>query len=261
MYEIFIKQTAKTRRRCFVKKSFYIHAAKVKRVLTLKNSNLTNMTEMIITADGSHTLFVPELEEHYHSINGAMQESLHIFINNGFETSAANPVNIMEIGFGAGLNAFLTAIKAEEQNRKVFYTTIEKYPLPKTITDALNYETQHGNNSGLLKQIHNAPWNCYCEITQYFTIRKIEADATKTIPEGKYDIIYFDAFAPNKQPEMWTKEMFEKISASTLKSGVFVTYSAKGEVKRNLTSCGFNVELLHGPTGKRHIIRAVKKDN
>ena len=213
------------------------------------------MTEIVITADGSHTLYVPELEEHYHSINGAIQESLHVFISNGFETTAVNPVNILEIGFGTGLNAFLTALKAEERNRKVFYTTIEKYPLPQAVTDVLNYET---NNCGLFKQIHNAPWNCYCEITQYFTIRKIEADAAKTIPEGKYDIIYFDAFAPNKQPEMWTKEIFKKISSFTSKSGMFVTYSAKGEVKRSLKSCGFNVELLPGPKGKRHIIRAVK---
>ena len=217
---------------------------------------IQNKAEIIITADGSHTLYVPELEEHYHSINGAIEESLHIFINNGFEITDVNPVNVLEIGFGTGLNAFLTALKAEERNKKVFYTTIEKYPLPQDVTDVLNYET---NDRGLFKQIHNAPWNCYCDITQHFTIRKIEADATKTIPEEKYNLIYFDAFAPNKQPEMWTREMFEKIFSFTSKSGVFVTYSAKGEVKRDLKSCGFNVELLPGPTGKRHIIRAVKK--
>ena len=220
------------------------------------------MAEIIITADGSHTLFVPEFEEHYHSINGAIQESSHIFINNGFETTVANPINILEIGFGTGLNAFLTAMKAAERNRKVFYTTIEKYPLPQTITDVLNYEAlSKNNNNDLFEQIHRAPWNCCYEITQHFTIKKIEADATKIIPEGKYNLIYFDAFAPNKQPVMWTKEIFEKISSFTLNSGVFVTYSAKGEVKRNLKSCGFNVKLLPGPLGKRHITRAVKKDN
>ena len=220
------------------------------------------MAEIIITTDGSHTLYVPELEEHYHSINGAIQESSHIFINNGFETTVENPINILEIGFGTGLNAFLTAIKAEECNKKVFYTTIEKNPLSQNITDVLNYETlSTNNNNDLFKQIHRASWNCCCEITQHFTIRKIKADATKVIPEGKYNLVYFDAFAPNKQPEMWTKEIFEKIYSFTSNSGVFVTYSAKGEVKRNLISSGFNVNLLPGPHGKRHIIRAIKKDD
>ena len=217
------------------------------------------MAEIIITSDGSHTLYVPEIDEHYHSINGAIQESLHIFIKNGFETIVADNVNILEIGFGTGLNALLTAISAEKNKREVFYTAIEKYPLPQTITDILNYETLlTGAQHGIFRQIHQAPWNCNHKITQCFTIRKIKADAVKNIPEGKYHIIYFDAFAPNKQPEMWTKEIFERISSFTLKSGVLVTYSAKGEVRRNLTSCGFNVSILPGPPGKRHIIRAVK---
>lgn len=217
------------------------------------------MAEIIITSDGSHTLYVADIDEHYHSINGALQESLHIFIKNGFETSTAKHVNILEIGFGTGLNALLTAISAEKNKREVFYTAIEKYPLPQTITDILNYETLvTGAQHGILRQIHQVSWNCNHSITQHFTIRKIKADATKNIPEGKYHVIYFDAFAPNKQPEMWTKEIFEKIFLFTLKSGILVTYSAKGEVKRNLTSCGFNVAVLPGPPGKRHIIRAIK---
>jgi len=216
------------------------------------------MAEIITTSDGSHTLYVPEINEHYHSVNGALQESLHIFIKNGFETTTANHVNILEIGFGAGLNALLTAISAEKNKREVFYTAIEKYPLPQTITDVLNYETLLDVQHGLFRQIHNAPWNCYHTITQHFTIGKIAADATKIIPEGKYDIIYFDAFDPNKQPEMWTKEIFEKIYLFTSESGILLTYSAKGEVKRNLKSCGFSVAILPGPPGKRHIVKAVK---
>jgi tRNA U34 5-methylaminomethyl-2-thiouridine-forming methyltransferase MnmC len=219
------------------------------------------MAEIVITSDGSHTLYVPEIDEHYHSINGAIQESLHIFINNGFETTDANPVNILEIGFGTGLNALLTAISAEKNKREVFYTAIEKYPLPQTIIDILNYETLlTGTQQGILGQIHQAPWECNHKITQYFTIRKVKTDAVENIPKGKYHIIYFDAFAPNKQPEMWTKEIFSKIYSFTLKSGILVTYSAKGEVKRNLTSCGFTVAKLPGPAGKRHIIRAVNKN-
>ena len=219
------------------------------------------MAEIITTADGSHTIFVSELDEHYHSVNGAIQESLHVFIKNGFEETEVNPVNILEIGFGTGLNVFLTAIRAEETNREVVYTTIEKYPLSEEITNALNYDVQCCGNSELFRQIHAAPWNCYHKISELFTIRKIEADALEVIPEGKYNLIYFDAFAPSKQPGMWSKEIFEKISLVTLKSGVFVTYSAKGDVKRNLKSCGFDITLLPGPPGKRHIIRAMKKDN
>ena len=206
------------------------------------------------------SLYVPELDEHYHSVNGAIQESLHIFIKNGFEETNANPLNILEVGFGTGLNAFLTAIRAEETNRKVFYTTIEKYPLSKGITDVLNYDIQH-NSRDIFRQIHEVPWNDYHRISQHFILRKIEADAVEIIPEGKYNLIYFDAFAPNKQPEMWNKEIFEKIAAVTLSGGVFITYSAKGEVKRNLKSSGFDVTLLLGPPGKRHITKGIKNDN
>ncbi|MBI5010238.1 MAG: tRNA (5-methylaminomethyl-2-thiouridine)(34)-methyltransferase MnmD [Bacteroidia bacterium] len=223
---------------------------------------MNKMTEIILTADGSHTLYVPEMNEHYHSIHGAIQESQHIFINNGYDFCKADTVNILEIGFGTGLNAFLTALKSCSGIRKVHYTTIEKYPLTQEITSSLNYPGYTGEGTReLFDLIHNSQWNIDVSICNNFIINKIKGDATDSIPKGEYDLIYFDAFGPDKQPEMWTEEVFRRISAFTRENGIFVTYSAKGEVKRNLRGCGFDVTLLPGPPGKRQIIRACKKTN
>jgi len=217
------------------------------------------MTEIILTEDGSHTLFVPELSEHYHSIHGAVQESQFIFINSGLKYTDLSPVRIFEAGFGTGLNAYLTAIESSSANRKIYYTSIEKYPLPSEIIVRLNYSGLFpGTEARLFSNIHSCPWNIPVEITNTFTLTKIEGDLTNAEPEGCYDLIYFDAFGPDKQPQMWTGEVFEKISAITETGGVFVTYSAKGRVQRSLKKAGFNVSLLPGPPGKRQIIRAVK---
>ena len=217
------------------------------------------MNELILTSDGSHTIFVPEINEHYHSIHGAVQESLHIFIKNGLEVSLANPISILEVGFGTGLNALLTAINSSVENREVNYTSVEKYPVDANIIKNLNHHQFAGKKGKeIFFMIHSAPWNSMVSICNNFNLRKIETDFTKEPIQGKYDLIYFDAFGPDKQPEMWTKEIFEKISSLTNKNGIFVTYSAKGEVKRSLIACGFKVTLLPGPPGKRQMIRAVK---
>lgn len=218
------------------------------------------MNQIITTADGSHTIYDAELDEHFHSIHGAVQESEYIFINNGFDVCKADPLNIFEVGFGTGLNALLTAMKSIHGNREVRYTSIEKYPIDRELAVSLNHHKFTGERGKeIFNLIHSSPWNIYVNICKNFSINKINGDFTEiTLPE-KYDLIYFDAFAPDKQPEMWTKEMFELIASVTNTNGVFVTYSAKGEVKRNLRSCGFNVLLLPGPPGKRQIIRAIKK--
>jgi tRNA U34 5-methylaminomethyl-2-thiouridine-forming methyltransferase MnmC len=217
------------------------------------------MFQVISTADGSHTIYVPELNEHYHSVHGAVNESTHIFINNGFETCIADPMFILEIGFGTGLNALLTAIRGKSYDKKIHYTTIEKYPLNNEITTSLNHYKFAGENGAeIFHLIHSAPWNQRTQICKNFYLEKIEDDFTKMHLEGKYDLIYFDAFGPDKQPEMWTKELFSGIASATNKDGILVTYSAKGEVKRNLRACGFEVTLLAGPPGKRQMIRAVK---
>jgi tRNA U34 5-methylaminomethyl-2-thiouridine-forming methyltransferase MnmC len=220
------------------------------------------MTEIILTADGSHTLYVPEMNEHYHSIHGAIQESQFIFINNGYDFCKADPLKILEIGFGTGLNAFLTALKSCSGKKKVHYTSVEKYPLSKEITTSLNYPCFTGEETReLFERIHSSPWNTEVSICYNFIMNKIKGDASDYIPAGEYDLIYFDAFGPDKQPEMWTAEVFKRISAFTRDNGIFVTYSAKGEVKRNLRGSGFTVTLLPGPPGKRQIIRACKNIN
>jgi len=226
-----------------------------------RNANIRNtLNQIITTSDGSHTIFVPELNEHYHSIHGAVQESTFIFINNGFEVCNADPLNIFEVGFGTGLNALLTAIKSRNGAREVNFTSIEKYPVDEDIISSLNHHLFTGEEGKeIYNSIHSAPWNIKVNICKNFNLKKINADFTTETLEGEYDLIYFDAFGPDKQPEMWTKEMFAGIAAITNTDGVFVTYSAKGEVKRNLIYCGFEVTLLPGPPGKRQIIRAVKK--
>ena len=216
------------------------------------------MHQLITTSDGSHTIYVPELNEHYHSIHGAVQESNFIFINTGFERCYANPLRILEVGFGTGLNALLTALKSMSGEREVFYTTIEKYPLDETILSSLNHYLFAGDSGKELSDlIHSAHWNKWVKICKNFNLRKIKGDIDAPF-DGKYDLIYFDAFGPDKQPEMWTTEVFASVAAVTEKGGALVTYSAKGEVKRKLKACGFEVTLLPGPPGKRQIIRAVK---
>jgi len=215
--------------------------------------------QIIKTSDGSDTIFVPEIDEHYHSIHGAIQESTYIFIKNGFEVCKADPLNIFEVGFGTGLNALLTAIRSIPGNKEVNYTAVEKYPLDKKIINSLNYNDYTGENAGnIFHLIHSASWNIKVNICKNFNLEKIETDFTARPPSGRYDLIYFDAFGPDKQPEMWTREIFNWIAAITNKRGILVTYSAKGEVKRNLRACGFDVTLLPGPPGKRQMISAVK---
>jgi tRNA U34 5-methylaminomethyl-2-thiouridine-forming methyltransferase MnmC len=215
--------------------------------------------QLVTTSDGSNTIFVPELGEHYHSIYGAVQESLHIFINAGLACCSANPLNIFEVGFGTGLNVLLSALRNSEEIRKINYTSVEKYPLSEDITKTLNYHLfTNKEGARIFESIHRAKWGVMQKITSNFNLLKIKADITKTSFQGSFDLIYFDAFGPDKQPEMWSKEIFEMIGAMTAVNGIFVTYSSKGDVKRRLKSCGFNVKTIPGPPGKREIIRAVK---
>jgi tRNA U34 5-methylaminomethyl-2-thiouridine-forming methyltransferase MnmC len=217
------------------------------------------LNKIVITSDGSHTIYVPELNEHYHSIHGAVQESILIFIKNGFETCNADPLDIFEVGFGTGLNELLTAMKSMTGERVVNYSSIEKYPLGKETINSLNHHLFAGENGmEIYNSIHQSPWNSWNNICKNFNLNKLSGDFMVEAPAGRYDLIYFDAFGPDKQPEMWTKEMFARIADITKKNGVLVTYSAKGEVKRNLKCCGFEVALLPGPPGKRQMIRAVK---
>ena len=230
-----------------------------KEVRRKKNTENKNLNKIITTGDGSHTILVPELNEHYHSVHGAVQESTFIFINSGFEVCKADPINIFEVGFGTGLNTLLTAVKCKNSSRAVNYTTIEKFPLDLKIIKSLNHHNFAGDKGlEIYNSIHSSPWNDSVNIFENFNLKKIKGDLITDTISGSYDLIYFDAFGPDKQPEMWTITMFEHIAAITNKEGILVTYSAKGEVKRNLRACGFEVTLLPGPPGKREIIRAIK---
>jgi tRNA U34 5-methylaminomethyl-2-thiouridine-forming methyltransferase MnmC len=217
------------------------------------------LNQIITTADGSHTIYVPELNEHYHSIHGAIRESEYVYLKNGFDFCSSDPVHIFEVGFGTGLNALLTAMRCINGKREVFYTSVEKYPLEENVSGLLNYCLFTGKESKkIFDGISSSPWGEMNNIHKNFNLKKIKGDITTDKLSGSFDLIYFDAFGPDKQPEMWTFAIFAKINDITETNGILVTYSAKGDVKRILRSYGFKVNLLPGPLGKRHIIRAIK---
>lgn len=219
--------------------------------------------EFKITGDGSHTLFVPELGEHYHSVFGAIAESRHIFLEAGFKylNRSFEPVDILEIGFGTGLNALLTCIESEVSGRQVKYTTIELNPLEEDIYSVLNFADliDYRDSREIFLRLHQSPWNEWTYLTKLFSLLKINSFLKDYQPaKGTFDLVYFDAFGPDVQPEMWTREVFNKMAFGLKKQGLLVTYSTKGTVKRNLSGAGFSLEKLSGPPGKREILRAVK---
>ena len=214
------------------------------------------------TADGSYTLYVPELDEHYHSVKGALTESQHIFIDMGLKHSSVTSPHILEIGLGTGLNCVLTLLEAKESQRHVHYTGIERYPLNEEIIRKLNYPSIIGKECEEdYFAIHQAPWEEDVCLSPWFTLHKMEGDFTHYSFEQKYDIIYFDAFAPEKQPEMWEQSLFDNLYQVLNEGGILTTYCAKGVVRRMLQTAGFKVERLPGPPGgKREILRATKSN-
>ncbi len=215
---------------------------------------------LITTKDGSHTLFIPRMGEYYHSHYGAISESRHIFIECGFNVlkDKKDSISIFEAGFGTGLNTLLTFIESKKSRLEIYYTAIELYPLKKEIWQKLNYCHFLGEND-FFSRIHMCKWNKQIECSSGFFLHKIQVDLTNTqLPENNFDIVYFDAFAPSYQPELWEKEIFNMIINSLKPGGLLTTYSSKGSVKRVLKECGFEVFKLPGPEGKREIIRARK---
>ena len=220
-------------------------------------------TQIITTDDGSHSLFVPHLNEHYHSTHGAIQESRHVYINAGFSACTHHKINVLEIGFGTGLNAFLTLLETEGTDTAVNYTSLEFYPLDIKTVEQLNYSRhlKDNTNDSIYLKLHTAHWNELIEITPNFSLHKIEVDFSN--PDNLntstlFDVIYFDAFGPDKQPEMWNQQVFDKLYAVCNANALIVTYCAKGSVRRMLQKAGFAVERLPGPPGKREILRGVK---
>ncbi len=210
------------------------------------------------TADGSHTFFVPELDEHYHSTNGALTESKHVFINAGLNQINQPEISVLEIGFGTGLNAILTCLEAKSRNIAVHYTSIELYPIDKTWIKQLNFAGEIGIERAVFDLLHDCEWDKDVPVNSLFTLHKIKGDLTKTRFNRSFDLIYFDAFAPDKQPEMWSSGIFSHLFDQTNYGGILTTYCAKGAVRRMLQAAGYTTERLPGPPGKREMLRARK---
>lgn len=213
-------------------------------------------TNIRLTEDGSHTLFVPELNETYHSSHGAIQEAEHVFLKMGFDACKKDPIYILEVGFGTGLNAFLTLLHAIKEQRKVIYHSIELYPVSLETIHQLNYVDQiNADQREVFQKIHEVSWNESHVIDTDFTLMKIKGNLLDVDLPTSYDVIYFDAFAPNKQEEMWSDEIFQKMYNHTNLNGILTTYCAKGTVKRTIKRVGYELESLPGPPGKREMSR------
>lgn len=220
--------------------------------------------ELFVTADGSHTVVSKQFDAMYHSRNGAIQETNTVFIEAGFKHLINNgfkEISILEIGFGTGLNAFMTYLEAERQGISVHYDTLETYPLSMEDILQLNYSSllHVPTSNSIFLEMHSIPWEMRTPVAPNFYLQKRLLDFLKIEEANQYDLIYFDAFAPEAQPELWDVDMFQKMYAALRKNGVMTTYCAKGIVKRNLKSVGFSLESLPGPPGKREMTRVIKK--
>ncbi|MGB5418942.1 tRNA (5-methylaminomethyl-2-thiouridine)(34)-methyltransferase MnmD [Algibacter sp.] len=225
--------------------------------------------EIIITGDGSTTIQIPEWNEQYHSIHGAIQEAYHVFIKHGLHhfyhseqsEESQKRISILEIGFGTGLNAFITLIEAKKLDLKINYNGVEAYPVSEAEINALNYtqSLKTENSESLFKKLHETPWEEQHQINADFTLIKRQQFFSEIKDSEAHNIIYFDAFGARVQPELWTEAIFEIMYKALKPSGILVTYAAKGSVRRAMQAVGFKVERLPGPPGKREMLRACKE--
>jgi tRNA U34 5-methylaminomethyl-2-thiouridine-forming methyltransferase MnmC len=217
------------------------------------------MPTLIVTKDGSHSLFNEQLNETYHSTHGAIQESVYVFIEKGlreFATGGAHSIRVLEVGFGTGLNALLTYQLGQTSGIDIAYHTLEAFPLDAEIWSQLNYCDSLGMRD-IFNRLHGVSWNESHQFPERFTFRKNNSklEDENLVSQG-YDVVFFDAFAPSRQPDMWTKEILSKVCNAIARNGIFVTYCAKGQLKRDLRELGLVVETLPGPPGKKEMIRA-----
>lgn len=224
--------------------------------------------KLITTEDGSHSLYHEELQETYHSFHGAYRESIHVFMLYGLDSWLARnprkyPIRVFEVGFGTGLNAWLALVWAEQNQIPVLYHTIEPFPLEKEVYSQLNYiEHDHGiwHYHKYFNALHEAPWNEGGPVSEYFNMKKDQV----TLEEAQLypsDVVFFDAFAPSKQPDLWKKEILKKVTDAMRPGAVFTTYCAKGQLKRDLKELGLATETLPGPPGKKEMTRAWKNSD
>jgi tRNA U34 5-methylaminomethyl-2-thiouridine-forming methyltransferase MnmC len=216
--------------------------------------------KIVSTSDGSFSIYLPDFDEHYHSHHGAIQESKHVFMKMGWDATAINKshIDLLEVGFGTGLNAWLVfeALRDTASGKSVHYTSLELYPVSPEHAVQLNFVSE--SDLAEFMRLHEAAWNTSVGINLRFELEKLEVSLQDFQPSRHYNLIFFDAFAPRVQPELWTSEIFQKLFALLQPGGILVTYCAKGEVRRNMIAAGFKVERLPGPPGKREMLRAIK---
>ncbi len=217
-----------------------------------------------LTDDGSHTLYRTDLDENYHSTHGAIQESKHVFIKNGLDYCSTDlrkkKISILEVGFGTGLNCFLSFLYAKNNNISIEYSALEINPLSRDVTDQLNY-CSNNDEKGIFDKMHIVDWDKEIKISDYFRLNKIHQSLQECEFQNSFDLVYFDAFGPRVEEKLWKMEWYSKIRKSLNSHGVFVTYCAKGSVRRDLISSHYDVERLKGPPGKREMIRASISDS
>jgi tRNA U34 5-methylaminomethyl-2-thiouridine-forming methyltransferase MnmC len=221
--------------------------------------------KIIETGDGSTSIYNEELKETYHSRHGAIAEANHVFLKMGLEALLPNysHIDILEIGFGTGLNAWLTSIRALKEKCTIDYCGIEAYPLSKEHFDSLNYKSfaKNAGEKDQLSLIQSCDWEITKVINDQFSLEKRKQFIVNIRDKETFDLIYFDAFGPNIQPDLWTLEIFQSMFKSLRPKGRLVTYSAKGDVRRAMLAAGFKVEKVPGPPGKREMLIAVKDEN
>ena len=216
--------------------------------------------EIRITQDGSTTIYLPDWEENYHSKHGAIQEAQHVFIKNGLALFENRSISILEIGFGTGLNAFITFLESKKRNQTINYVGVEAYPVPAAEIAQMNYvqELTAFDFASIFKEIHSCNWEEKIQLDANFEITKQQKFFNEINDSQKFDLIYFDAFGYRVQPELWSTAIFQKMFDALKPNSVLVTYAARGVVKRSMIEVGFRVEKLAGPPGKREMFRAFK---
>ncbi len=224
----------------------------------------SNIISIILTSDHSHTLYSEKFKATYHSIHGAVQESMHVFIKHGLQYQLqekfSNQLSVLEVGFGTGLNTFLTYINTKDVDVMINYHTIDAYPIALSDALKLNYASDFlRTDKYYFEKIHLQDWNTSTKLTDKFCLTKHLCLLERFDVNEKFDLIYFDAFSPVEQPELWTESIFKKMYDLLNLNGVLVTYCAQGQMKRNMKRVGFSLESLPGPPGKREMTRVIKK--
>lgn len=215
---------------------------------------------ILTTSDGSTTIQIEDWDECYHSKHGAIQEAKHVFIKNGFTLFDSAPISILEIGFGTGLNAFITFLEAQKQKQNISYVGVEAYPVAFEEVSKMNYveELKAPMFKDVFQTMHTCAWEDKVSLSDYFTLTKRKQFFQEITDVNQYDLIYFDAFGYRVQPDLWSTSIFQKMYKALKKNGVLVTYAARGVIKRSMIEAGFKVEKLPGPPGKREMFRATK---